>query len=170
MNKLLLIVTLIIIGITPIYAQKNEHEHDHDEHDHEMHDHSMHTSEIGIANSIVFFPSENETAYGLHLHYVRTLKHTNFGIGIGYERIFDEHGHNSLGIVGAYRGCKNFVFSLSPGVAFEDEHPSELNFTMHTEVSYDFSLKHIHLGPLVEFAVDKEDYHISFGLHIGFGL
>jgi len=40
---------------------------------------------------------------------------------------------------------------------------------MHVETLYEFEIKDFHIGPLIEFAYDKEDYHISIGLHVGLG-
>lgn len=42
-------------------------------------------------------------------------------------------------------------------------------FTFHIESTYEFEFKNIHLGPAIEFAYDPEDFHISLGLHIGYG-
>ena len=61
-----------------------------------------HKNEIGIANSPIYIIKEKEFAYGLHAHYIRGLKETKFGIGVGYERIFDEHKHNSIGVILSY--------------------------------------------------------------------
>ena len=133
------------------------------------HPHSHHKNEIGIANALVYFVKEKETAYGLHFHYVRNIMASKFGIGLGYERIFDEHKHNTIGIVGSYRPIDKLGINLSPGITFEDNESSSLNFALHVEASYEFELNNFHIGPVFEFAYDPEDYHISLGLHIGFG-
>ena len=124
--------------------------------------------EIGIANSPVYFLKENIFAYGLHLHLVRNISKTKFGIGVGYERIFDEHKHNTLGLVAAFRPIERFSINVSPGLTFEDVNP-KANFALHFETSYEFEIKHIHIGPVFEFAYDPDDYHISIGIHLGFG-
>lgn len=59
-------------------------------------------------------------------------------------------------------------FSISPGITFEDEDP-QANFAFHFETSYEFEVRGLHMGPVLEFAFDPEDIHISLGLHIGFG-
>jgi hypothetical protein len=120
-------------------------------------------------NSFVYFIGEKEIAYGLHLHLVRNIKHSKFGYGLAYERIFDEHKHNTIGIVGSYNPFKSLHINLAPGIAFEDSEPSDFKFAFHAETSYDFTLGNFHIGPLLEFAIDPEDFHISFGLHIGYG-
>ena len=128
-----------------------------------------HKNEIGIANSPVFVLKEKEFAYGLHTHYVRNLNGTNFGIGVGYERIFDEHKHNSVGVIFSYAPIEQLHISLSPGFAFKDYDASELNLGIHLETSYEFEIGFFHVGPVAEFAYSPEDYHLSLGLHIGFG-
>ena len=136
---------------------------------HPVHHHEHHRNEIGIANSPVYFFKEKVFAYGLHMHYLHKLSSSRFALGIGYERIFDEHKHNTFNLVGSYRPIDNLSFNISPGIAFEDRSGSGLNFAMHAETLYEFEIGDFHIGPLVEFAYDAEDYHISAGLHIGFG-
>lgn len=146
-----------------LYSQDHDHNHKH------KHNHEHHENEIGVANAPVYFINEEEISYGLHIHYVRNLSDSKFGIGLGYERIFDEHGHNTFGVVGSYRPITEFVINLSPGVTYEDEDPSELNFALHLEFNYEFLFGDFHIGPVSEFAYDPEDYHISLGLHLGYG-
>ena len=149
---------LAILFASNLIAQTNEHT---DKHDH-------HKNEIGIANAPVYFVKEKVWAYGLHIHYIRNIKESKFGIGAGYERIFDAHGHNTFGVVAAYRPIGGLVFNVSPGLTFEDE-SSGVNFALHLETSYEFEINDFHIGPVVEFAYDPEDIHLSVGLHIGYG-
>lgn len=145
-----------------LFAQTDEHTHSETDH----HDHSK--NEIGIANSAVFFAKEKTWAYGLHVHYVRSLSDSKIGLGVGYERIFDHHKHNTFGLIASYRPIEHLSFSLSPGLTFEDVDPTA-KFALHFETSYEFEFKHLHIGPALEFAYDPEDFHISLGLHVGFG-
>lgn len=131
------------------------------------HIHKHHQNEIGLVNSPVYFVKAKEFAYGLHIHYIRSLHESKFGIGMGYERIFDEHKHNTIGIIGSFRPIDQVTINLSPGITFEDEESSEINFAMHLEGSYDFEFHNFHIGPVLGFAYDPEDFHISLGLHIG---
>ena len=139
-------------------CQGQEHAHDH-----------AHKNEIGIANAPVYFIGEKVISYGLHLHYVRSISDSHFGIGLGYERIFDEHKHNTIGIVGSYRPTDQFSLNISPGVSFEGTENSDLIFALHLESSYEWVFDQFHLGPVVEYAYDQEDQHISLGLHVGYG-
>lgn len=156
MKTTIIISILAILISTNIFAQHPEHTHHH------------HKNEFGVANSLVYFTKAEEFAYGLHFHYIRKISESKFGIGLGYERIFDEHGHNTFGIVGDYSPIERLHFSVAPGITFEDG-SSEVNFAFHIETSYGFEINDFHIGPLLEFAYDPEDIHISIGLHIGYG-
>ncbi len=154
------ITLLIFLSVNGLYAQA--------EHDHDKHNHHDHRNEIAISNAPVWFLNEKELAYGAHLHYLRAIPGSRFSIGVGYERIFDEHGHNTIGLTSNYRATEYLSFSISPGLAFEDKNGTP-KLAVHFETSYDFSLGDFHLGPAFDFAWDTEDSHISLGLHIGYG-
>jgi len=82
-------------------------------------------------------------------------------MGLGYERIFDDHKHQTIGIVGTYRPVNLLSINVSPGLTFENNDASELRFALHLESSYEFELGNFHLGPVLEFAYDP---HQSYGL------
>jgi hypothetical protein len=128
-----------------------------------------HKNELGIANSPVYIINEKEFAYGLHAHYIRSIKETMFGIGVGYERIFDEHKHNTIGVILSFAPIEHLALSLSPGVIFNDNNVSDLHFGLHFETLYEFEVGIFHIGPVAEFAYSVEDSHVSLGLHFGFG-
>lgn len=150
----------VLICPSNLFAQNMDTDHDHEHH--------HHRSEIGIANAAVYFINEEEFAYGLHIHYVHGIGESDFSIGLGYERIFDEHKHNTMGVVFMYRPLERLSFSLSPGLAFEDE-SSHTNFAIHLETAYEFEINNFHIGPVLEVAYDVEDVHLSLGLHVGYG-
>lgn len=162
------ITTIFIITLFLITNSLVSQNHDHSEENHN-HAHVHAKNEIGLSNSAVYFVEEGEYAYGLHLHYIRNISETKFGFGIGFERIFDEHKHNTIGLVGSYYPIKQVSINLSPGITFEDEHPDEIKFALHLESSYDFEINNFHIGPVIGIAYDPEDYHISIGVHIGYG-
>ncbi len=156
-----LLLTFAISWAALVGAQVNEHDHDSDQEHH-------HKREIGIANMAVYFSGEKTYAYGLHLHFVQQISESAFGLGLGYERIFDDHQHQTVGIVAAFRPIDRLTISASPGLAFESE-VSAGRFALHLEAVYEFELGDYHIGPLFEVAYDPEDVHLSLGLHIGYG-
>lgn len=159
MNKIFHCLTLILLSLGQYaYAQDPKAK---------AHDH--HRNEIGVANSIVYFTKEKEFSYGLHIHLLRTISDSPFSLGLGYERIFDEHKHTTIGIVGSYIPVDGLSFNVSPGITFEGAQGSKINFALHLETAYEFEINNFHLGPVLEFAYDPEDYHLSAGLHLGYG-
>ncbi|MCB0482182.1 MAG: hypothetical protein KDC83_12160 [Flavobacteriales bacterium] len=137
--------------------------------DEKEHHHHHHKNEIGMANAPVYFLQDDEFAYGIHFHYVRKLTESKFGIGLGYERIFDDHEHNTFSLVGDYRPIEAWSINVSPGVTYESRAASQLVFSLHIETAYEFELGDFHIGPAAEWAYDTEDIHISLGIHIGYG-
>jgi hypothetical protein len=128
-----------------------------------------HKNELGIANSPIYIINEKEFAYGLHAHYIRSFKETRFGIGVGFERIFDEHKHNTIGVILSYAPIEHLALSLSPGITFNENNASDLHFGLHLETLYEFEIGIFHIGPVAEFAYSIDDYHVSLGVHLGFG-
>lgn len=152
---------LFVIITTAVHSQELNHDNAHHHHHHKY--------ELGVANSLVYLPHEKEVAYGLHLHFVRKINHSKFGYGLAYERIFDEHAHNFFGIVGNYNPFERLHLNLTPGITLGEDELARPKFAFHTETSYDFNIGDFHIGPLLEVAIDAEDYHIGLGLHIGYG-
>ena len=160
-EKFLVIVFLILVNLG-IAAQAQDH--DHDDHDHE------HLHEIGVSAAPIYFAKAGELSFATHLHYTYTIPGTKFGLGVGYEHIFDEHKHNFVGAEFSYRIIHPLSISLSPGIVFEGEHPDEKDFALHLETVYEFEFGAFHIGPAFEMARHSEDYHFSLGVHIGLGL
>lgn len=165
MTKLYLV---ILFAFFSILAGAQNHVHDENDHDH-VHEHS-HKHEIGVSLAPVYFFNEEEFSVATHVHYVYNFPHTKWGVGMGYERIFDEHKHNFVGVEVNYRPVHRLTLNLSPGVAFEGEHKDEKDFALHFETVYEFEFGVFHVGPVLELAYHPEDYHVSLGIHIGLGL
>ncbi len=155
----LLILVLLISG-TGVIAQSHEPDNHHQHHP---------QNEAGVGNYIVYLPGEKEFAYALHVHYLRTFEESDFGMGLGYEHIFGEHDHKTLGIVGTYRPISPLVLSLSPGVLFPGRERSTMSFALHAEAVYEFDINSFHLGPAIEYAYASNEFHLSFGLHFAYG-
>jgi len=165
-SKLLLLATVFLLSVHA-FCQQPEGATDTHHHHHEKQD--MHLNEFGIANSVVYFTGEKSVSYGLHMHYSYSIPKTKFGVGLGYERIFDTHKHQTFGLVGIYQPIDRLNLNLSPGITYEEGKIANAAFALHVESSYEFEFNHFHFGPSIEFAYDPEDYHISVGLHLGFG-
>jgi hypothetical protein len=155
------IAILLSFSFFSVFAQSNGLIEKSDNHEH-------HKNEIAIANSPVYFPKDKEVEYGLHFHYVRNISDTKFGLGLGYEKIFGNHKHDTFGIVGCYSPIDNLVLNVSPGLTFENGSKTPI-LSLHLETSYEFEYKDFHIGPAFECAFDSEDTHISLGLHLGYG-
>ena len=167
MLRITLIIFIFFLSNTIVKGQ----EHNHDDHEHHTHP----KNEIGVANAPVYYLKEKEFTYGLHFHFIRTIGESKFGLGLGYEQIFDEHEHKTIGIVGCFRPTHGLSINLSPGLTFEKHIEddgtieTEKNLGAHLESAYEWDFGNLHIGPVVEFAYDQEDIHISLGLHIGYG-
>jgi hypothetical protein len=144
-----------------ILAQHHEHDHDHSEH-HQKHP----KNEIGLGNYLSYLAGEKEIAYSMHIHYLRAFEETRLGAGIGYEHIFDEHGHQSLTVIGTYRITSPLIFSLAPGIIFRNPENPAARFVLHMEVTYEIEVGSFHLGPSLEFATTFDEYHMGLGLHV----
>lgn len=159
-----LVITLIILprGLT---GQNHEHSHEHN-HGHQHPEHPRY--EIGVGNYLSYLAGEQEIAYSLHVHFLRSFEESRFGFGLGYEHIFDEHVHRSLGIIGTYRLSPPLIFSLSPGILFPTEENQDVRFVLHSEAVYEFELNHFHIGPALGLATSFEESHFSIGLHFAY--
>jgi hypothetical protein len=148
-----------------LMAQEHDSE---DGHHHHQHYHPHASNEIGLANNLVYLGEEGEFAYGLHLHYLRNIGDSRFGVGLGYEQIFDEHTHRNVGVVGSYRILHGLFLNVSPGITFIGRAEPEKTFALHLETTYEFELGPFHLGPVLEYALSGHGYHLSVGLHLAY--
>ena len=159
--RILLYLSIVLLCI-PVFVQAQDHTH-------VDHNHTHYRSEVAISNNLVFLGTDKEFSYGIHLHFLRNIGESKFGYGLGYERIFDEHGHNTIGIAGSYRPFHELVLMVSPGITFEDLGDKQFDFSIHLEAGYEFEIKHLHFGPVVGLAFIPGDYHVSVGIHLGYG-
>ncbi len=162
------VVILLSIGISQIGIFAQFHEHNDHPHEQNQRKHAHPNNEFGIGNYLAYLAGEQEFAYSLHVHYLRSFEESRLGAGIGYEQIFDEHMHRSLTFIGAFRPVSPLVLSLGPGILFGTEENPGIRFTLHAEVVYEFEISYFHLGPAVEIATTFDEYHLGVGLHMAY--
>jgi hypothetical protein len=171
-------ISLSILFIFIIISLKSqEHiKHDHKEHIDEhgqnnKHDH-FHTNEIGVSIAPTAYLQENTIALGTHAHYVHRLGESRFGIGAGFEAVFDSHKHKTLSAVFQYSPSYMTHICVSPGFVQEKHNEmgqieNEYHWALHLELVHEFQLGKIDLGPFFEFALEEEGQHIGIGIHVG---
>lgn len=167
MKKIKLSYLLIIICISTSITANAEKIIEKKVHQH-THNHEENREELGIATAPVFLVNDKEWVYGLHVHYVYHLfPNPKWGLGLGYERLFDDHKHNFIGIIGAYNPIEHLGLTLAPGILYEGR-TKELGFALHFETVYEFELGSFHLGPTAGVGASSEDMHLSIGLHFAY--
>ncbi len=129
-----------------------------------------HKNEIGIANAPFFSFTEKAINYGLHIHYIRAIGKSPYGIGLGYKRIFDERQQQIFSVAGSYRSC-SWVYNVSPGFTLEEGEGGDTNllFAINFEAGYERDFGNFHIGPFAEIGYFSEDVQFGLGLHIGYG-
>ena len=159
---ILILSTFFILSSLTILAQQ-EHKHDHD-----GHDHHHKKNEIGGAVGAVFNLNEQEVAPGFHLHYTRMFdgKLRHFGLSPGFGFLIGDHNHFAFHLMLIYRPIHGWWIGAGPGITYFDHH-DEWAASGHFETGYEFDLGKIHLGPVIEYVVAKEDQHFMLGLHLG---
>lgn len=134
------------------------------------HNHVHAREEIGLALSPIYNLGEDEWVYGMHIHYLyHVFLNPKYAIGMGYEHLFDEHGHDFFGIIGSYTPIDHLVLSITPGLAFEGGEHKHTDFGCHFEVLYEFAISKFHIGPAFEVAYEPNGSHIGLGVHLGYG-
>ena len=102
----IILVNFLLAGI--------DHVHNHD-----------HNNELGMAIGVVPDHEDEDSNFGLHLHYIKGIgEHNDFGIGISLETIFDEHQHNSISLIALYHFKNGLTIAYAPGILFV-EHEDE---------------------------------------------
>jgi len=160
--KLFPLLFLLVVLTSKIYGQTTEDTLENTN----FHEHNK--NEIGIAISPAYFVNEKVTTFAIHIHYTRMIPKTKFGIGASFERIVLDPKHSTFGLILAYYPVEKLSFTISPGMTFEDSNLGAL-FALHMETSYEFEIGDFSIGPALEFAYDPNDYHLSLGIHIGYG-
>ena len=156
MEKIKIIFLVLIINFL---IGQIDHEHNHE-----------HNNEMSIAIGVVPNHEEQENNIGLHIHYIKGIGEDNdFGLGISFETILDEHKHNSMSIIGSYHFNNGFSIAYAPGILVtENEEIVATELTQHFEFCYEFEFEIFHIGPQFDIGFEKEEIHFMLGLHLGF--
>lgn len=92
------------------------------------------------------------------------------GLGVGVERLFDDHGHTTLSAVLQFRIFDPWSVIVAPGITFPDGDASDVEPSVHFETSYEFMFGSFHVGSSFEVAIDPHATQLTFGLHMGVGI
>lgn len=158
----LLITIISLLLVTTVIAQ---HNHNHDDHTH-LHEHGE--WEIGAALGLVPLFDEGTIAPGVHLHLLQQNKLIDgLMVGIGFESVLDEHTHLNAGLVFNYNIYKGLFAGISPGILWINHDGWESAFVSHFELSYEFEVGKLHIGPIVEYSLSSIDKHMLAGIHVG---
>jgi hypothetical protein len=135
------------------------------------HRHDTHPFHLGFGTAITHIFNEPGIAPGFHLHLIRQFgNELRWGIGLGYEAIADEHLHNGLNLILNLQPVNRFSVNIAPGITLgRHDGKTEILPSGHLEAIYEFDIGKIHLGPMIGYGLDRNDSHVSFGLHIGLG-
>lgn len=158
----------VSFSLNLVAQHSNKKSISHASHNHEFDPHKYHIG-IGLGGAHIF--SENVQAPAFHLHFLRQLGHQNqWGLGIGYEAIADEHWHNGLNLLLNYRPLRFLSLLAGPGLVIgKHDGKTEVLPAFHTEAVFEFNAGGLHIGPMIGYGLDKEDSHITVGVHVGFG-
>lgn len=164
MTRSLLFSLLLFYSVSALA----QNPHNHGDH---MHG-DAHKYHIGVGAATAYIKGEAGLLPAVHFHFIRQVGHNNrWGLGLGYEVIFDNHLHNGLNLLVNYHPLNQLSVNTGPGIILsEHKGHREVTPSFHTEVVYEFNLKRIHIGPMGGFGFDKEDTHFSLGVHVGFGI
>lgn len=127
---------------------------------------------VGFGLGMAYMVDQNTWAPGIHIHYDRSLgEKKRISIGAGSELLMGDDRHTSLALSIAYRLTEAISVGYSPGLEFhlDDSEENGAHFAQHIEISYEFDLDWFHIGPMLEYGFCKEDAHLMFGIHTGFG-
>ncbi|MFC1552979.1 hypothetical protein ACFL6P_10515 [Candidatus Latescibacterota bacterium] len=175
MNYLVTILLLIFTtSVHPAFAE-NEYPDAHTEEHEDVHDHHAHPNEIGVSGGYVHLDAHDDSAYGMHLHFIRHLQGDGIkrfiGLGAGVETILADHQHYSVFGAFAIKPYRSLVITLSPGVLFVEHHDEmESRYTSHVEAAYGFFLGEYEFGPVIGLSRSGDSNHYMIGFHLGKGL
>ena len=130
------------------------------------------TNNLGIGFAGAYLISENVWAPGIHLCYGKSMgEKQRVSLGLGTELIMGDHSHASAALSLSYSLTNALSIAYGPGVEFHLENNGENKpaFAQHIEISYEFDLDIISIGPMIEYGFNREDQHLMLGIHAGIG-
>lgn len=160
MKKLYCLV-LVMAYLVPVSAQQDD----------KSEDLPQQTNNIGFGIGMAHLINESVWAPGLHLHYSKALDaKQRFSVGCGMEFLFGDHKHASASLAFEYAPLPALSLGYGPCLEFplSSEEESGVHFIHHLELSYEFDLGFMQLGPVVEYGFRKEDKHFMLGVHTGY--
>jgi len=161
MRYFILLTTFLAISLVS-FSKEHNHEHKNEHHHPEL--------ELGVSSGLVYNFTEKESAPGIHAHIIKTVsKSDKIGLGFGYEAIFDEHRHNAGSFIILYRPIEHLSFNFAPGISWLSTEEDSAKPSLHLEALYEWEFGNFHIGPLLGFASNFEDFHGSVGLHVAIG-
>jgi len=165
-TKIIQIVSLTVFFLGIYFHVNAQHDQSHN------HIHDEHNYHFGVGGGVASFSGEEGLEPSVHLHLLRRLNtESKWSMGIGYEGIKGERWHNGVNFLVNYRPINLVSFNAGPGFVFEKEDgKSEFLPAFHAESVVEFTVSELHFGPMVGLGINKEHTHISFGIHLGFGI
>ena len=150
MKRIFLI--FLLLNCLNVKAQEQHNEHNH----------------LGISVGISKIFPEKTYVPGGHFHYsyLFKIKNIQLGVGTSLEYLFDKHQHIGTDLSFSIFPTEDIEISIAPGLVFSN---NIMEYATHFELGYSFDLHSVHLGPIIEMAVSKEDIHLTIGVHVGFG-
>lgn len=126
--------------------------------------------EIGAAVFPYKLANADRITAGFHLHYLYNVSGGRIGFGLGYENLLDDFSRQALMTMFAYRPFAHITVILSPGITqFNINGETDISFSGHTEIIYEWAWRNVHFGPALEYTYHKDYPHYSAGLHVGMG-
>ena len=162
------LVNIVLCGKNALASEHADHEALHS-------DNGESGFELGLSVGYAYLKAEDDNAPVLHAHLMKRLSdeglQKHFSLGFGIEKILTDENHYGAMVTMAVHPSENFIFSISPGVAWE-EHEGQTNssYATHIEAVYVFETSHYHVGPVVGYSKTEDDEHYTIGVHIGIPL
>ena len=124
-------------------------------------------NEIAMSTGPFYSIGEGSVLYGLMIQYIRKIRNSRFGLGLGYEKLWDRNKHSTVGLVGVCRPVENLAISALVGVTYLSQPESNSTFGVHTEIAYRVQWKYLLVGPFSELGYSNKSAHVSIGIKAG---